>query len=192
MGMIMCPVCEHVQQHGGECDRCGKLLAAVAPAEVPVAPLPELEVTRHAGTGGALPTQALPELESTAVRSGPDLPPESIQDLEHTRAEPVAVAAAALPELERGREEGDGTRTAAPTGAVTCRYCRNVQAEGMFCDRCGMRLPRVAVRAERSASGVDVRSGADAVWTRCRRCGAVARGGRRCGDCGHLVPMPEP
>ncbi len=44
------------------------------------------------------------------------------------------VSVEAVPELDTGRAADDGVRTAVPTGAVVCRYCRNVQAEGMVCD----------------------------------------------------------
>jgi hypothetical protein len=68
-----------------------------------------------------------------------------------------------------------------------------VQAEGLICDKCGMKLPRVtAVEQPDSGSGGAVAKKKDeAVWVRCRSCGAPAKGGDRCGDCGREVPMPE-
>ena len=37
----------------------------------------------------------------------------------------------------------DGQRTVLQVGAVTCRYCRNVQSTGSLCERCGMKLPQI-------------------------------------------------
>lgn len=166
--MIVCPLCEHQQAQGTECDGCGKVLVSGGAAKVEVSPLPELELSR--------------------VRAGPDLPAVRLPDLEATGAPGVGpVPVQPLPELEAGRAPADGTRTAAPVGPVTCRYCRNVQAEGAVCERCGMRLPKLAAPVE--ARGPAPKG--EAVWTRCRKCGAPAKGGERCGDCGHPVPMPE-
>ena len=180
--MIICPVCEHPQAQGEECDQCGKRLARTLPTATPVAPLPELELTPHAGGKAPVAVERVPELAATREAPVPAPPPERVADLEPTRGPAaVNVVDAPLQELETGRAPDDGVRTAVPTGAAVCRYCRNVQAEGLVCDKCGMRLPRV--RSGFSASSED----ADAAWSRCSRCHTRGRVGRPCTDCGTVV-----
>jgi hypothetical protein len=58
---------------------------------------------------------------------------------------------------------------------LTCRYCKNVQATGLVCERCGMRLPRV---------GALVPVGQAEGEGRCRACGVVVTPGERCRECG--------
>jgi ribosomal protein L32 len=184
--MIICPVCEHQQAQGDECDNCGKKLQVPrAAAAVVVATLPELEQTVHAG--GRAPVQAVPmaELDHTRQKAGPDLPPQAVQDMETTRAAPIdKISVEAVPELDTGRAPDDGVRTAAPTGAVTCRYCRNVQAEGLVCDRCGMRLPKARIAQEAAKPGaVDV----EAPWLPCQKCRTPTRPNKICTVCGTRV-----
>lgn len=181
--MIVCPVCEHQQLSGFECENCGKQLAQKNVASAPVQVLPELEQTRVVAAGLNVAVQALPELERTQMQAGPDLPAQRVADLEATASGKVgAVQVAPVPELDLGREQDDGQRTAAPTGSVMCRYCRNVQAAGLLCEKCGMRLPRAAV-APVAAKGPAV----EGEWTRCRDCGSRAKFNTRCGNCGNLV-----
>jgi len=181
--MIICPVCDHVQPEGTECDVCGKRFPSnVASAAPAVAPLPELELTPHAGGRDAVEAPTLPELDLTRLRSGPDLPPQVVPELELTRAAATgAVQVALLPELDTGRAEDDGVRVAPVLGSVVCRYCRNVQAEGFLCDNCGMRLPRTRVVAPVAAKGP---GGADEDWKPCPTCHTPMRPGRPCGECG--------
>lgn len=182
--MIICPVCDHVQPEGTECDVCGKRFpTALAGATPPVARLPELELTPHAGGRDAVVAQPLPELDITRLRSGPDLPPQVVQDLELTLSAPTGdVPVAVLPELDTGRAPDDGVRTEAPLGAVACRYCRVVQAEGLLCDNCGMRLPRARVAPPAAVAG---KPGADDEnWMACPTCHTPGRPGRACSECG--------
>jgi ribosomal protein L32 len=185
--MIICPMCEHSQAQGSECENCGKKLQQprqVAP--VAVAPLPELEQTHHAGGRAVVASEPLPELDFTRQKAGPDLPAQVLPEMETTRAAPVAqVPVEAVPELDTGRAAADGVRTAAPTGAVVCRYCRNVQAEGLVCDRCGMRLPRarVAPAAEARKAGAEE----DTAWKPCQKCRTPTRPGKLCTVCGTRV-----
>jgi methionyl-tRNA synthetase len=79
-------------------------------------------------------------------------------------------------------------RVALPTGAITCRYCRNVQATGSICEKCGMRLPVVIIVPQ--ATGAPAKKG-EPVSARCRACGAPAKAGERCGDCGNLLPPAD-
>ncbi|MDY7231690.1 hypothetical protein [Hyalangium rubrum] len=187
--MIICPVCEHQQAQGTECDNCGKKLQAPQAVAVPVVTLPELEQTHHAGGRAPVETQALPELDHTRQKAGPDLPAQAVQDLEATRAAPIdKVSVEAVPELDTGRAADDGVRTAAPSGAVVCRYCRNVQAEGLVCDRCGMRLPKLRVtQAAATPGAVD----GDAPWIPCHKCRTPTRPNKICSVCGTRVVVQE-
>ncbi|MFZ5468462.1 MAG: hypothetical protein ACOZIN_03400 [Myxococcota bacterium] len=184
--MIICPVCEHQQQSGAECDGCGKVFVASPVFEVRSDPVPGLEGTPLGAPGVPVAVNALNDLEVNTLRSGPDLPPQQVPELERARQEVGAVAVQPMNELDRARAEDDGVRTQVPTGAVTCRYCRHVQAEGLLCERCGMRLPRAAVTGTPTAA-----KPAETIWTRCRSCGAPAKAGMRCGDCGKPVPLPD-
>lgn len=183
--MIVCPVCEHPQAQGTSCDNCGKQLVAAQPVAVVAAPMAELELTQHADGAPAIPVQTMADLEVTRLRTGPDLPAQAFAELERHQTAPVAaLPLEAVPELDRGREQDDGVRTAAPVGAVPCRYCRHVQASGLFCDSCGMRLPKVPAPAA-SAKGAAASDGPLLVIC---GCGAKAFPGTRCGSCGAKIP----
>jgi len=183
--MIICPVCEHQQAQGDECENCGKKLQvprAVAAVAVPT--LPELEQTLHAGGRAPVQTEAMAELDQTRQKAGPDLPPQVVQDMETTRAAPIdKVSVEVVPELDTGRAQDDGARTAVPTGAVTCRYCRNVQAQGMLCDRCGMRLPKIQPAPGEAKPVVVV----EAPWLPCPKCRTPTRPNKICTVCGTRV-----
>lgn len=190
--MIICPVCEHQQAQGDECDNCGKKLQVPkAAAAVAVPTLPELEQTQHLGGRVAVDAPVLAELDHTRQQAGPDLPPQVVQDMETTRAAPVdKITVEAVPELDTGRAPDDGVRTAAPTGAVMCRYCRNVQAEGMVCDRCGMRLPRARPAAATGAKVTGI-SAEDLNWIPCQKCRTPTRPNKICQICGSRVKGAE-
>jgi hypothetical protein len=140
--MRPCPVCESPVS-GWACEVCGKELGGVPGAAVPVAPLEGLELTELPG----LPPERLafapaPDLEPTLLAAVPEIPGDPIPGWEPT--EPSGgpdMPAGGLPEVDLGRETQHDAPTVVPA-AATCRYCRNVQATGLFCDRCGMRLPR--------------------------------------------------
>ncbi|MFO0599454.1 MAG: hypothetical protein U0228_29380 [Myxococcaceae bacterium] len=188
---MKCPVCEHEQAFGVECDVCGKALGGLDDlgpppvmlerlegleqtlstdvGEVAVERVGELEVTRFAEVA-AVPNDVTPDLQPTAGPAVGDVPVERMQDMAVDR----------VPD--------DGSRTPLPAGPVTCRYCRNVQASGSICDRCGMRLPQVIVVPEAVAGKL---LNAEDLKVRCRSCGAPAKAGEKCGDCGRDVPFPD-
>ncbi|MBJ6762860.1 hypothetical protein JGU66_19020 [Myxococcaceae bacterium JPH2] len=182
--MIICPVCDHVQPQGDECETCGKRFPVVNLTEAPpVQTLPELELTHHANGRVTVETAPLPELDLTRLRSGPDLPAMVVPDLELTRTgDTGAVPVAPMTDLDTGRAEDDGVRTAAPVGAVVCRYCKHVQSEGLLCDRCGMRLPRARI----AATAAPTRA-AEGDWLACPVCHTPTRPGRTCTECGARV-----
>jgi len=185
---IVCPVCEHQQAAGFECEVCGKEL--VPPAARPQAPMAVQRVegleTRPERVG-EVPVAPMPELAVSRYRNV-EVQVEAVPDVEQTRQAAVGnVAVERLGELTEDRAAPVGAPTPVSAGPVTCRYCRNVQASGVICDRCGMRLP---VFAAPVVAGVAV-SGGVREQVRCRACGAPAYTGERCTDCGHEIPWPE-
>ncbi|MEW6431867.1 MAG: hypothetical protein AB1730_10195 [Myxococcota bacterium] len=185
---MKCPVCDHEQAYGLECDVCGKELGglfALGPPPVPIGPLEGLELTIP-GRVGEVQVERLGDLESTRM-ADVQVAVQAIPDVEQNRAAPVGEVQVERVEVTVDRVPDDGVRTAAPTGAITCRYCRNVQATGSICDRCGMKLPVAIIVPQASRSPW----AAEPVKTRCRACGAPATAGQRCGDCGHAVAFPD-
>jgi hypothetical protein len=178
--MIVCPVCEHPQAQGSECEVCGKQLARAPAPAAPVAPLPEIERTAFTAAP-ELPGVALDGLETTGWKSGPDLPAVKLVDVEPTVAPAVGeVPVQAVAELESGRWVDTGPRT--QVTARVCRYCRNVQPEGLSCNRCGMMLPPVISAAGQEAAAPGRRAEAQVV--KCLQCGSRVEKGEVCGGCG--------
>ncbi len=169
--MIVCPVCEHPQGQGPECEVCGRRLVE-GPAGIPaVAPLAGLEPTRQPDVD--VPAERLGGLEPTALPAGADAAPQPVP-LEPTRIEPVEVVVEAAPGVERvGDGIPDDARTEVPL-FVTCRYCRTEAMPGeRVCARCGMRLPDFGGPIPEAATS-DRQCG----------CGAIVRGGGLCPSCG--------
>jgi hypothetical protein len=147
--MIVCPVCEHQQAQGAECEVCGKrLVAGVSAADLAIPAVEGLEPTLHApagaGGGGELVAELEPTLHDPAAARAP-VPADPTPDMEATRTAPVDVAVELTPDLERTAAQlPDDAPTALPAFA-TCRYCRTPAMPGeRLCSRCGMRLPVVA------------------------------------------------
>ncbi|HEY0882197.1 MAG TPA: hypothetical protein VGD87_11730 [Archangium sp.] len=187
---MICPVCEHQQEFGVECEVCGKELGGLGdlgPPPVMVQQVEGLEQTVAAPLGDVA-IERVGDLEGTRF-DAVDVAPDQTPDVEHTSVASVGdIAVERMGDMQVDRVPDDGQRTAIPDGPVTCRYCRNVQASGAMCDRCGMRLPTVA--APVVAVGTIIGGSVD-LKTRCRACGAPAIGGQKCGDCGREVPFPE-
>ncbi len=188
--MVTCPVCDHQQDFGVECDVCGKNLGGLddlGPPPIREERVEGLEVTLHEPSG-EVAVERIGELEVTrhapvevAADRTPDVEPSSLPD-----AGPVNVER--LAEMQVDRVPDDGQRTVLPSGPITCRYCRHVQAAGSLCDRCGMKLPTVIV-VPGVVTGTLLK--VEVVKVRCRSCGAPATAGERCGDCGREVPFPD-
>ncbi len=188
---VICPVCEHQQAFGVECEVCGKDLGDLGGlGPPPVAPIAieGLEVTVPERVGD-IAVDRLGDLEATTISGGNQpVATEEVADLDRGRSGDVgAVAVERVADLTLDRALDDGVRTAAPTGAVACRYCRNVQPAGLICNTCGMKLPKVAEApvAPEAKKPVYVRGD-----VRCRACGAPAVPGERCSECGALAPLP--
>ncbi len=188
--MIVCPVCETQVDFGFECEVCGKdlsaALGALPPLPVRIQKMVELEVTIPDRVGD-IPIERAADVEVTAfAKTGAVLAP-TIADFEKTGADKVGeVPVLPIDDMSEDRVPDDGSRTAISTGPLTCRYCKTLQQAGTICERCGMKLPRLAV-----AAAVDSKKKKLEVWTRCRACAAPALGGEHCRECGHEVPMPE-
>jgi hypothetical protein len=186
--MIICPVCEHQQAQGAECEVCGKKLAETEPVDVAVARMPDLEQTQLAGGRAPVQTAAIPDLELTRQQSTPNVAVQPVPEMDTGRSTAAGnVAVAPMQDMDTGRAEADWAKTAAPTGPVVCRYCRNVQETGAVCDRCGMRLPKV--RLERAEAASAKPEAGERV--RCPKCHTPAHAGRACITCGTLVPASE-
>ena len=184
---MICPICEHQQEVGVECDVCGKDLGGLDDLGPPPA-APQVLEGLEATVGervGEIALDSIADLEETRFAAG-EVAVESMPDMERTENAPVgALAADRVADLVDDRAPDDGARTAAPTGAVTCRYCRNVQADGVLCEKCGMRLPKLALPV-RAANVAKPKQSVESV--RCRSCGAPAKPGQRCTECGREVP----
>jgi hypothetical protein len=186
--MIICPMCEHQQAQGIECEVCGKKLVAAAPVAVAVATLPELEQTQLAGGRAPVPVASIPDLELTRRDSVPNVATAPVQDLDTGRSAKVGnVAAAPMQDMDTGRAEAIGAKTAAPTGPVICRYCRTPQT-GAVCDTCGMRLPKARMASAAARPEALVPAGER---TKCPKCTSPAHAGRACVTCGTIVPAAE-
>jgi hypothetical protein len=186
--MVVCPVCEHQQDIGLECEVCGRDLGALsglsglAPPPVATQRLAELEITIPDRVG-EVGVERVADLQMNAFAKV-EVALEMTPDLEASRQAPVGeVPVERIAELAEDRAADDGVRTAAPSGQVVCRYCKNVQQAGTQCERCGMKLP---IALKLLAKEIPVSE-----WVRCRSCGAPGPVGERCRECGKVVEEPE-
>jgi hypothetical protein len=166
--MVVCPVCEHAQEHGDACDVCGKHLAGPGVVGAPTPPLEGLEPTLLDTPAGE-PVALLTDLEPTALAPAeePASAPLWLEPLTTAAEEP-----AAPPWLEPTPFELAGAVPAARPAAV-CRYCRTPAGEGeVFCSRCGV---MVDVLRTPDVEMADV--------ARCLQCGKPITG-PRCAACG--------
>jgi hypothetical protein len=180
--MISCPVCEHSQASGEECEVCGKRFAPGPAGDGPIARVEGLEPTGFAASDGAVAeVAAMDGLEATAA-AAVQVVLETTPDMEPTRSAPVEAVAERMADMEATAAEpipGD-----APTPALqslVCRYCRTPSPlDAAICGRCGMQLPRVA------AAAVTAAVAAPRDPTRCPACG-TRNTGDLCTGCGVLL-----
>jgi hypothetical protein len=183
--MPSCPVCEHTQAAGDSCEVCGhQLTEPGTSSSVPAGTLEGLEVTHWEEPFPEDPAP-LDVLEQTALASVGVVALEPVADLEATRAPAVEVPLEPMMDIDLGRAPLDAP-TPVPTGPMTCRYCKNTQASGAFCDRCGMRSPRLTPALRSSGA-----KAAPKEMGRCRRCSEKVLPGTRCGGCGMLAAESE-
>jgi hypothetical protein len=173
---VVCPVCEHVQESGTECEVCGRRLAGATPTPEASSPLEGLERTalqEGAGAGAGPPAPPVEGFEpsrfepAAAAPAGEPGPPDGW--LERTAAPEVQTATEPL-EVERSTAERPRQRPgdAVPRPPPTCRYCRTPAVPGdAFCGCCGMKLPleRPAAASTAAPAGVP-----------CRGCGILVTG----------------
>ena len=183
--MRPCPVCE-APVTGWQCEVCGKQVGTSPAAANLSYPLEGLEPTLLPTEVLGLPLELPPGLEPTSTDPVPEVPGEPLLGWEvtHLAAGPD-IGAGGLPDLDTGRAAPEGPAAVAPS-IVTCRYCRNVQSSGLFCDRCGMRLPW----APRAAAAAPASGGAVNPEERlvCKQCGERSPASmERCGACGALL-----
>jgi len=164
---------------------CGKQVGTSPAATNLSAPLEGMEPTLLPTEVLGLPIEIPPGLEPTSTAPVPEVPGEPLLGWELTNvgAGPD-IGAGGLPDMDTGRAAPEGPPVAPPS-VVTCRYCRNVQASGLFCDRCGMRLPW----AVPAAAATPASSAAAEERLTCKRCGERSPATMdRCGACGALLP----
>jgi hypothetical protein len=168
--MLTCPVCEHTQAEGAECEVCGKKLLHGLAAIPQVPPVEGFEPTRHSDVPAA--ADPFPDLEPTA-QAAADAPEDPAPDLDRGRADPVDVAGEPVPGLERTADAiPDDPRTAVPA-IVSCRYCHTPASSGeRVCARCGMRLPVYAGAADQGPVARRCGCGTAVTGPLCPTCGA--------------------
>jgi ribosomal protein L40E len=176
-----CPVCE-APVTGWQCEVCGKQVGPSPATANLSAPLEGLEATQLPSDVLGLAIEPTPGLEPTATDAVPEIPGEPLLGWEVTHAAGGPdVGAGGLADMDTGRAAPEGPPAVAPT-VVTCRYCRNAQSSGVFCDRCGMRLPwaRPAAVAAPAQDSTERQV--------CKRCGERSPASmERCGACGALL-----
>jgi hypothetical protein len=177
--MTVCPVCEHAQVTGDECEVCGRRLSGSAAPAV-VSPLEGLERTALE-EAGAVEAAPLADMEPTA-QSAEAVEGERMPDLERTGLEAVAAEAEgeAVPGLEPTSSDPLAWEERTPMVlAPHCRYCRTPAVPGeVICGRCGMQLPLFRPAMAQSPEGVS--------W-RCPSCGASVPADV-CPGCGGRMP----
>ncbi len=177
--MVVCPLCEHAQEHGAECAVCGTRLAESGAQEVAIERLSGLELTRLETSSPLPPADRMEGLEPTLldVAAVPAAPDDPAAWIERTAREPALAEAAEPLSIEPTACAPREAPSHDPFAPLLCRYCRTAAAPGeLFCARCGLRL---AVY-----SGVTVPAGDVAGDVRrCRFCGASAPGSA-CPACG--------
>jgi hypothetical protein len=163
-----------------ECPTCGHVFSEAA-VEASVTPLADFEPTLM--SVGEVRAEVDPDLEPTAMGAVGAIAPEAFPDLEATVMAPVNASAVAMPDLEP-TALGEEDLPTEETENVRCRYCGNEgQAQGLFCDRCGMRLPRATAVVAPAAPTITA-------GRTCRICGGRDFSPEgKCMDCGVMLKM---
>lgn len=177
--MIVCPLCEHRQEGGDECQACGRRLSGPGAVAVPIPRLEGLEPTTLLEHPAEVPPDRVPGLEPTR-HAAVEVAAAPAAEIEPTRAAPVEVAVEAAPGLERTAAEPiPGEGPAEMPAAPVCRYCRTPALPGeVICGRCGMKLPVLAA--------ADAGAPPPASEVRCPSCGTMNTGAI-CTGCGTLL-----
>ena len=140
--MTTCPLCEHQQEVGDECQVCGHSLVARVEAEVLVGAIEGLEPTLLGEPGAVDEVEPLPGLEPTLQAGAGEVGADPVPDLEPTAAAPVEAAGQPVPDLEPTAAAPSGDAPTELPLFPVCRYCRTPTGPGeRICGRCGMGLP---------------------------------------------------
>ena len=160
---------------------CG-LIFHHAAVDASVVPLADLEPTRASDLSVLDVTiEATPGLEPTRFQGTEEVAQPPIAELEATAVGAVQVVAELIPGLEPTRVTEEDLPSAL-LSELRCRYCGTTgQAQGLFCDRCGMRLPRLP------GDAVEGRVSVEEAPT-CRSCGSQRFAGGMCVRCGARAP----
>jgi len=172
--VIACPVCEHQQAGGAECEVCGRSLLSLGAVDVPVTPLEGLEPTLAAPEPFAGVGESMVELEPTLQASAGEVVLERVADLEPTAAAPVEAAGELVSDLEPTAAAASlDLKSEVPLFPV-CRYCRTPAGPGeRICARCGMQLPVGIAAAAVVGAGPRLCScGTPITRSTCPACGA--------------------
>jgi hypothetical protein len=175
--MVICPMCEHAQEPGGECILCGRRLLDVGASDEPIPRMGDLDPTRLE-ISVAPSMDRIEGLEPTLLdvpaAAAPEEPPPWI---ERTARDPVAAEALEPLAIERTCSAREDAPPRDLLELPICRYCRTPASPGeVFCARCGLK-----VDVYTGGTGGSVNSHADV--RRCRFCGAAATG-EACPSCG--------
>jgi hypothetical protein len=179
--MPSCPLCETLRTPQMlECPTCGHVFSEAA-VEASVTPLADFEPTLM--SVGDVQSVIDPDLEPTAIDAVGAVPLEAFPDLEATVIDPVNATAEVMSDLEPTAVTDEDLPTE-ENERVRCRYCANEgQAQGLFCDRCGMRLPREGVM---KAAPPPLAS----AGRTCRACGSRDFSPEgKCMDCGVMLQL---
>ena len=183
--MPACPVCDSDNpQTAVECASCGRVLRK--PTEVPgfAPPVEGLEETLHAPVDAAV--QELQALEQPAVAPRSLRVPEERLAVEGTAHEDEGEWTNWTPgplDLETGRDEDAGPRTAAPVDSGVCPWC-GAASSSAVCDSCGRHRARYFVSPLPPPDAEAPQP--EAVL--CPACFARVVAAARCAECG--VPLP--
>jgi ribosomal protein L40E len=160
--MAICPVCEHAQESGGDCDVCGWRLLDSGALDEPAPTLADLEPTRHQ-VGRGWNAERMDDLEPTVHAAAGGAAPREV----HT------------PWLERTCTAAEDAPPRDLLAAAICRYCRTPSPPGqVFCSRCGLKLTPYSGEPLPPAGSL----------RRCRMCGAGGEG-EVCPACGARLPL---
>jgi hypothetical protein len=189
--MPACPVCDTDNpQTAVECASCGRVLRR--PTEVPgfAPPIEGLDPTLHAAAA-EVHVERVPELEPTAVATRSLRAPEERLEVERTPYEangaPQNWSAGPL-ELDRGRDEDQGPRTAPPVDSGACPWC-GAASSSAVCDSCGRHRARHFAPPIPPPDAPARAAASDAVL--CPACFARVPPDARCPECGVPLPVRE-
>ncbi len=178
---MICPLCDHAQRDGFECEVCGRSLLSLEEPPVFVEMTADLQPTtieEAAPKDYLFSTEEIPGFETTnqtpgAVELGPRL--TDFEATANREDSALVLAIEPIDDLEHERFHDEAPR-AAGVGAVTaCPNCGVAGPAGSHCDSCGAKLPPMPLIV-----GVAI-GGATAL---CRACGTQGQAGRRCVACG--------